>query len=186
MAVKKIITPVFRVSFPNVFEATSYQGGAPKYGVTAVFDPETFSEADKVRWQEMMSPADEASLERFKKPLEKLPANFKKPVREGSEKEGLAGFGEGLVFCSFTSRNKPGIVNVDGVTAIEDDADFYPGCYARATINAYAYENVGKGVAFGLQNLKKIKDGERLDSRTDASDDFGDLGEEEESVDSLG
>lgn len=181
MAVKKVVSPVFRVSFPSVFESSSYQGGDPKYGLTAVFEPESFSDADQKRWDAMMALADEAAMERFKKVLDKLPANFKRPVRDGAEKADLEGFGEGKKFCNITSRMRPGIVAADGVTPIEDSEDFYPGCYARATVNAYAYENVGKGIAFGLQNLKKVKDGERLDSRTDAADDFGDLGEEEES-----
>lgn len=178
MALKKVVTPVFRVSFPSVFEASSYQGGAPKYGLTAVFEPGTFSKDEKQRWAAMTALADEASKDFFQKPLAKLPANFKQPIRDGAEKEDLEGFGEGMKFCSITSKMRPGVVASDGVTPIVDSEDFYPGCYARATISAYAYDNVGKGVAFGLQNLKKVKDGDRLDSRTDAADDFADLGEE--------
>ena len=56
---------------------------------------------------------------------------------------------------------------------IEDREAFYPGCYARASVTAYAYDNVSKGVAFGLSNLMFVKDGERLDSRTDPTEDFG-------------
>lgn len=188
MAVKKVITPVFRVSFPHVFAAQTFKDKAtgaqsePKFGVTAVFDVK-YIEAnprEKVRWNGMMALANEAALEFFKKPLDKLPANFKKPVRDGEEKEELAGFGPGLKFCSITSKMRPGIVAADGVTPVTDADAFYPGCYARATVTAYGYDNVGKGVAFGLNNLMFVRDGERLDSRTDAADDFADLGEEPE------
>lgn len=170
--VKKVLTPVFRVSFPSVFEASSYEGGAPKFSVCAVFTPASFTAKDKVLWKAMTDLADEVALERFKKKLAALPNNFKKPFRDGAEKADLVGFGEGKVFCNLSSKMKPGIIGLDK-TPITDPEEFYPGVYARATVTAYAYDNVGKGVALGLQNLQKIKDGDRLDSRTDAEDDFG-------------
>ena len=172
---KKIVTPIFRVSFPHVFEARAAMGeGEPKFGLTAVFDPKNFSTKDKERWKAMQALANEVCMAKFKKKLNDLPANFKKPVRDGAEKEGLAGFGAGLLFSNLTTKFKPGIVDKDGKTKIIDDNEaFYPGCFARATITCYAYENKGKGVAFGLMNLQKVADGARLDSRTDAEDDFG-------------
>ncbi len=171
---KSLVTPIFRVSFPHVFEARAAMGeGDPKFGLTAVFDPAKFSPKDKLRWQAMMALANEVSLAKFKKKISELSANFKKPVRDGTEKEGLDGFGEGLRFSNLTTKFKPGVVDKDGVTRIVDDNDaFYPGCYARATITCYAYENKGKGVAFGLMNVQKLADGARLDSRTDAEEDF--------------
>ena len=116
-------------------------------------------------------PADSVSVEKFKKKLSALPANFKKPFRDGEEKADLVGFGAGKVFSNLSSKMRPGLIFLDR-TPITDPEDFYPGCYARATITAYAYDNVGKGVALGLQNLQKIKDGDRLDSRTNPEDDF--------------
>lgn len=171
--VKRIQTPMFRVSFPSVFEASSYEGGAPKFSVCAVWTPKLFTPKDKELWAAMKLLADEVSLEKFKKKLDALPANFKKPFRDGNEKADLEGFGEGKVFSNLSSKMRPGIIDRDRAP-ITDPEDFYPGCFARATITAYAYDNVGKGVAFGLQNLQKIKDGDRLDSRTDAAEDFGD------------
>lgn len=181
MATEKLVTPIFRVSFPNVFEASSYQGGPPKYGVTAVFEPESFSPADKKRWAAMNKLADGASKETFGKPIDKLPANFKRPVRDGEEKAELDGFGEGKKFISLSTKFKPEILAEDRESIIMDAEDFYPGCYARASVNAYGYDNVGKGVAYGLMSLMKVKDGERLDNRTSAADDFADLGEEDTS-----
>jgi hypothetical protein len=171
--VKKVSTPIFRVSFPSVFEASSYEGGAPKFSVCAVFTPALFSPNDKLLWEAMKALADEVSVEKFKKKLAQLPANFKKPFRDGEEKADLEGFGAGKVFTNLSSKMRPGLIDRDR-TIITNPEDFYPGCYARATITSYAYDNVGKGVAFGLQNLQKIKDGDRLDSRTNAQDDFGD------------
>lgn len=171
---KTIVTPIFRVSFPHVFEARAgMDGGEPKFGLTAVWNPATFSAKDKERWNAMKALADDMSVSKFKKKIKDLPDNFKKPVRKGEEKEGLDGFGPGLLFANLTTKFKPGLIDKDKIEII-DQTDFYPGCYARATITCYAYENKGKGVAFGLMNIQKIADGARLDSRTDAAGDFED------------
>lgn len=171
MASKRVITPVFRVSFPSVFEAKSFDGGAPKFSVSAVWDPAKFTAKEKALWDQMMGLADEASLERFKKKMNDLPGNFKKAIRDGAEKADLAGYGDGTFFANLSSKMKPGVIDRDQ-SPITNPDEFYPGCYARATITAYSYDNKGKGVAFGLQNLQKVADGERLDSRTDAAEDF--------------
>jgi hypothetical protein len=174
MAIKRVQTPVFRVSFPAVFEAKAFDGGAPKFSVSAVWDPSKFTKAEKALWDSMMGLADEVSMERFKKKMGDLPNNFKKAIRDGAEKADLQGYGEGKFFANLSSKMKPGLIDRDRCPILNSD-DFYPGCYARATITAYSYDNKGKGVAFGLQNLQKVADGERLDSRTDASDDFDEV-----------
>lgn len=174
---KKVITPVFRLSFPSIFEPAKpmegSEGKKPKYEITMVFDPSKFSPEEKARFKEMEALANEASVEKFKKPLDKLPAGHRKPFRDGAEKEHLTGFGEGTVFAKASSFMKPGIVASDGKTPIEDAEAIYPGCYCRASVTAYSYTNVSKGVAFGLSNIMFVKDGERLDNRTDAAEDFG-------------
>lgn len=185
--VKKLVTPVFRLSFPHVFEPQTMRRddgsmGDPKFGLSAIFEPDKFSPKDKERWKAMMALADATSLAAFKKKIADLPANFKRPIRDGAEKEDL-GYPAGSKFGNFTSKFKPGVVDRDGAPII-DREEIYPGCYCRATVTCYHYTNVGKGVAFGLNNLQKIADGERLDSRTDAAEDFG--GEELDYEDSFG
>lgn len=171
--VTKVTTPVFRVSFPALFEAKAFDGGAPKFSVSAVWDPSRFTKREKELWDAMIDLANGVSQERFKKDMDALPGNFKKAIRDGAEKADLAGYGEGLLFANLSSKMKPGIIDRNR-NNITDPDEVYPGCYARATITAYSYDNKGKGVAFGLQNIQKIADGERLDSRTDAAEDFDD------------
>ncbi len=175
---KKLITPVFRVCFPSVFQVAKQMkdaSGPPKFEVTMVFDPKAMDPEDTKRLKEMMAAANEACIEKFKKPLKDVKiANFHKPFRDGAEKEHLQGFGEGTIFAKASSKIKPGIVASDRKTAIVDDPTaFYAGCYARATVGVYAYDNVSKGVSFGLRNLMFVRDGEHLDGRSDADDDFG-------------
>ena len=49
----------------------------------------------------------------------------------------------------------------------------YSGVYARVSINFYAFNTNGnKGVACGLGNIQKVRDGEPLGGKTNAADEF--------------
>lgn len=151
------------------------EGKRLKYEVTMVFDPGKFDADEKARFNQMLKLLDDKCVEKFKKHWKELDGSYKKGIRKGEEKDHLSGFGPGLLFAKASSFMQPKIVGPDGVTKIVDPAKFYPGCYARASVSAYHFTNVSKGVAFGLNNLMFIADGERLDSRTDPEDDFGEF-----------
>lgn len=176
--VKRYMTPVFRGSFTDtVFKAEGYDGSEPKYGLTAVWDPSKFSAKDKERWKAIRRAIDEECMARFKKKADDLPGNFKKGLRDGAEKADLEGFGEGKVFANLTTKMRPGVVDKDRnpISHEEGNTDeVYSGAYFRATITVYSYENKSKGYALGLMNLQKVADGERIDGRTDAAEDFED------------
>lgn len=172
---KAIFTPPFRVSFPNVFAPSSYNGGEPKYSVVMLFYPKgkDWTKRHTELLEGMKRIADEASLEKFKKRINDLPDNFRKPFRRGEEKSHLEGYGEGMIFATASSKQRPGVVDRDRQDILSE-GDFYPGCWARASVTAYAYDNKGKGVAFGLHNLQKLGDGENFTGRLSAEEDFGD------------
>lgn len=175
--IKRYVTPVFRLSFPDLFEASSFDGGAPKFGCAAVWTPSKFTDTDKKRWKALMAALNAESMNRFKKAWKDLPANFKTGVRDGAEKADMEGYGEGTKFANLSTKMRPGVIDQSKckIGPEEGNADeIYPGCYCRATVTVYSYDNKGKGVAVGLMNIQKVADGERLDSRTDAADDFED------------
>ena len=83
-----------------------------------------------------------------------------------------AGHEEGAIFMNLRSTQRPGVVD-QNVQDILDESQFYAGCIARASINAYAYDQKGnRGVAFGLANIQKVRDGEPLGNRTKPEQDF--------------
>ena len=56
---------------------------------------------------------------------------------------------------------------------ITDPDEVYCGCKVRATLSVFAYDKAGnRGISFGLNNVQKLGDGERLDGRLRAEDDF--------------
>jgi hypothetical protein len=180
--VTKYLTPVFRLSFPNLFEAKAMDAQSkPKFGCAAVWSPAGFSEGDKAKWKAIGKALNDLSLSVFKKPWKDLPPNIKRGLRKGEEKGDMEGYGPGTMFANLTTKIRPGVVSSakgpDGkplpIGPEEGNADeIYPGCYCRATVTVYSYNNKGKGVALGLMNIQKVKDGDRLDSRSDASEDF--------------
>lgn len=78
----------------------------------------------------------------------------------------------GCYFVNANSATAPGIVDADR-QPILDRSEVYSGVYGRASINFYAFNSNGnKGIACGLNNLQKIKDGEPLGGKSRAEDDF--------------
>ena len=62
-----------------------------------------------------------------------------------------------------------------------DRSEVYSGCYGRASITFYAFNSNGnRGIAVGLNNLQKIRNGEPLDGHTRAEDDLADLEEDDD------
>ena len=103
---------------------------------------------------------------------------IKNPLKDGDEKynedpEKNAAY-QGMWFMSAGSIGKPGLVDHNNQAIISPN-EFYAGCYARCTFNLYTYDMpMSKGIAVGLQNIQKLRDGEPLGSgkRTKAEDDF--------------
>lgn len=166
MATEKVLTPKFRVSFPAVFVPRAAMDGAePKYSVVMLF-PKT---ADLSKLKAI---AKQALVEKWG---DKIPKDLRSPFRDGNEKE-LDGYAD-CIFITASSKMKPGLVDGQKQEIISAD-EFYAGCYARATVNAYAYDRNGnRGVSFGLQNIQKLEEGEPFSGRTRPEDDFDAIGE---------
>lgn len=110
----------------------------------------------------------------------KIPARLSVPLRDGDEEDKGAEYA-GMYFMNVSSpaNSKPGVRVLDGGKVIEalDEEDFYSGCWGAATLNAFAYDaNGNKGVSFGLDNVIKTRDDERLAGGASADQDFADMG----------
>lgn len=169
---KKLTTGVFRVSFPHVFEPQTTPSGEQRYSVVMLFPQGNESDIDALK-----TLAREAAYEKWgKDSIKSKKVKPQWPWRDGEEKaEQYDGY-EGMIFATASSKNKPKVVRKtkEGTYAdITSEEDFYPGCYAVASINAYAWEWKGKkGVSFGLINVLKKKDGERFGFSSKPEDDF--------------
>ena len=75
-------------------------------------------------------------------------------------------------FVNANAISAPGIVDADR-NPILTRSEVYSGVYGRASISFYAFNSSGnKGIAYGLNNLQKIRDGESLGGKASAESDF--------------
>lgn len=162
-AQERVVTPKFRVAFANVFEPKpAMAGGKPKYSLMAIFPPGT-------DLSKMNALAKAACDKKFPNGR---PASMRVPFRKGEEKAQYDGFEPGTIFCTISSQYQPQIITHDK-REIFTPQEFYSGCWARATVHAYAYDTAGnQGVAFGLNNIQKLGDDKPFAGRVDAADDF--------------
>lgn len=167
----KVKTPRFRVSFPKVFKAkVNKLSGKAEFSVVALFPKGADLSA-------LEKAAEAVKEERWGKDKAKWPKNLKSPFRDQGEKvreDGSLpqGHEKGAIFMSFKSKDKPGVVD-QNVQPIMEENVFYPGCWAIASVNAYAYDHAGnRGVSFGLNNVQKVGDGESFSGKPSAESDF--------------
>lgn len=164
----KVTTGKVRLSYAHIFEPHAMNDGQEaKYSVSVII-PKT----DKETLKAIKEATDQAKKDGASKWGNKIPANLKTPLRDGDEERPDDEAYAGCYFLNASSKNKPGIVD-QNVQPVLDSTEVYSGCYARLTLNFYAYNASGnKGVAAGLGNIQKLEDGEPLGGFTRAEDDF--------------
>ena len=169
----KVITGVnTRWSYVNTWEPKSINGGAPKYSISLIIPKSDTKTIEKI--QAAIQAAYEEGQGKLKGNGKSVPALsvLKTPLRDGdAERPDDEAYADSY-FINANSSSAPGIVDADRQPII-DRSEVYSGVYGRASINFYAFNSNGnKGIACGLNNLQKIKDGEPLGSKSSAEDDF--------------
>lgn len=162
---ENVMTPEFRLSYPNLLQPRLNDlNGKMEYSVVALFPKGADLKALKAE-------ATRAIHEKWGTDQTKWPKNLRSPFRDQGEKDS-EGYEAGAVFLNLKSNNKPGIVDAN-LQPIIDPSQVYAGCYGRATVRAYSYSQKGNnGVAFGLQNFQKTRDGESLSGRMKPEEEF--------------
>ena len=158
----KVITGVnTRWSYANVWDPKSINGGTPKYSVSLIIPKSDTKTVAKI----------EAAIEAaYREGESKLKGNgkfvpalsvLKTPLRDGDLERSDDPTYAGSYF-----------VNAD-CNPILTRSEVYSGVYGRASISFYAFNSSGnKGIACGLNNLQKIRDGEPLGGKASAESDF--------------
>lgn len=166
----KVVTGTVRLSYANVWTPrAANEGSEPKYSASIIIPK-----------------ADTATVDAIKKAIEvaiqegvgkfggKIPprTTLKLPLRDGDEERPDDEAYKNAYFLNATSKLAPGIVDKH-VQPILDHSEVYSGVYARVSLNFYAFNTSGnRGVACGLGNIQKIRDGEPLGGKTAPSADF--------------
>jgi len=163
----KVVTGKVRFSYCNVWEPKSIEGSTPKYSVSLIIP-----KSDTQTIADIKSAIEKAKKEGISKFGGKIPANLKHPLRDGDidrpDDEAYAN----SYFVNANSTTKPGVVDKN-VKKVLDPSEVYSGCFGRASIVFYAFnQNGNRGIACGLQNIQKLADGDPLGGKARAEDDF--------------
>ncbi len=175
----KVITGIVRFSYLHVWEPAKIEGSEDeKYSVSLIIPKNDTETLNNIKM------AIEAAKEEGKNSKfgGKIPANLKLPLRDGDiDREDDENYAN-CYFINANCKTQPGLVNKNGQRII-DSTELYSGCYGRASITFYAFNSNGnKGIACGLNNLMKVKDGEPLGGRSMAEDDFAAYFEDDDDV----
>ena len=172
-AATKVVTGVVRLSYAHVFEPTAIsEGNVPKYSACILIPKSDTATYDRI--QKAIQAAAEAGVSKFGG---QIPKKLKTPLRDGDTDDTRGGDDDcaGCWFINASSKTKLGIVDKAG-NPILNSEEVYSGCYAHASMNFYAFNTNGnKGIACGLNNIMKVKDGEYLGGRSKAEDDFASI-----------
>lgn len=166
--VTKVVTGKVRLSYSHVWEAVSVQDGGDKKFGGCLLIPKT----DLVTVGKINAAIDAAiKIGMASKWGGKVPPNLKKPMRDGDLEKADDENYKGMYFINASSNQAPGVVDRDG-TEILDRTKVYSGCYIIASVNFYPFNKRSNGIACGLNNVMKVKDGVPLSGRTSAAEDF--------------
>ena len=163
----KVITGKVRASFVHIFEPQSVNGSDPKYSCSFIIPKSDTETVGKIK-----EAIEQAKQDGVPKWGGKIPPNLKTPLRDGDvDRPDDPNYADSY-FVNANSTTAPQIVDRT-VQPILDRGEVYSGCYTRVSINFYAFNTNGnRGVACGLGNIQKVKDGDPLSGKTSAVDDF--------------
>ena len=169
----KVITgPDTRWSYANVWEPKSINGGTPKFSVSLIIPKSDTKTLAKIKAAiEAAYHEGESKLKGNGKSVPPLAA-LKTPLRDGDTERPDDEAYANAYFINANATTAPGIVDADR-NPILTRSEVYSGVYGRASISFYAFNSNGnKGIACGLNNLQKIRDGEPLGGKASAESDF--------------
>lgn len=164
-----------RFSFLNVFRPVESEedGEKKSFYQTSVLIPKS-SKADIAAFNEHVKAVIDAEFKGKS-------TNLKLPLRDGDEEwEEKGAAYKDHYFFNCKSKHKPDVVGTKrdeftGDLAALGQDEIKSGDHGRIAVTFYAFEGKQKGIAVGLGNVQKVRDGEPLGNQRAANDDFGDI-----------
>lgn len=170
----KVVTGKARINHVHVFEKFAMGNNAPAFSLMVMVPKSDTATMDEIRAAE--AKAAEEGKDKFGG---KVPARLASIWKDGDDDADEYPEQAGHWYAWVTKKGSgkdvaPPVLDVDG-TEMLTPSDLYSGCYARVSMEAFAYNSNGnKGVTFGLRAVKKVADGEPLGPVDNAADDFED------------
>jgi len=173
-----VIGPV-RLSYVHLFKPYATEGGEAKYQ-TAVLIPK----GEKKTVKAIKNAIEKAKEEAVTKKWGGVePKKWNNPLCDGDEKDDET-YADHF-YLSAKSKTRPEIVDKHG-NPITDEEEIYSGVYACVSMTFFGFDVSGnKGIACGLNNVMKFKDGDYLGGRSSAASDFEGFADDDGEEDDL-
>lgn len=158
-----VVTPKFRMAFPNILTPTTNLQNEKEWSVTALFPVDT--DLSKLR-----DAVDAACAKKWGEDKKKWPKNLRMPFADGNTKGKEDSDGNFKVYEGYqdtvvvvfkrkvstkTGENRPPEVVMANPHISAEEEDVYGGRWAKAVVRAFAYDAAGnKGVSFGLNHVQ--------------------------------
>jgi hypothetical protein len=170
----KCILKNVRLSFPNLFQASSVNGSEPRFAANFLFAPDS-ENANEVN-NTLVHVAKEKWGTKAEMELKKLRASDRTCMHDGDMKD-YDGY-EGNFYLSASNSVKPLVLDKDAKTHLDSsDGRPYAGCYVNAIVDIWVQDNnFGKRINASLRGVQFVKDGDAFSGGGAATeDDFADL-----------
>lgn len=177
MANTTVVTNKVRFSFVNLFEAKVFGDNTQaKYSLMLLIPKTDVVTIERIN-AAIEAAAQKGLSTKFGGKRPAILKNTLKDVDKDTDQDGepLAKkwpYAVGHYAINVSSTRKPQVVD-QNLNPVIDPSVVYSGCYGRASLNFFAYNNNGnKGISAGLGNVQFLEDGEPLGGTTTAEQDF--------------
>lgn len=167
-----------RLSFPDIFEATQYEGkGVKRYNATFLVEPKSVNDAA------IRAAIAQVAIEEYGKKAEALVTSWQGNAQkfcylDGNTKE-YEGY-EGLWYLSCHRKEKDGpptLLDRDKSPLGVASGRPYAGCYVNASVEIYAQGGQHPGIRASFSGIQFVEDGDSFGGGAPANpDEFEDLG----------
>jgi hypothetical protein len=189
----KFITPIVTISFPHIFPETAQTNSKGNPRFSAAF---LIHKGDEDFVQALAQELKATATLKFGLKAEDMirKGTLKWPIKTNRDQFRDEYPEDVIAVINVSANSAPGVVGVEPSPEdvkkprkITDYREVYAGSKGRASIRPFAYDNDAKGVSVGLNNYQKVGEGERLDGRASAEDEFdADLSAAPSSLSDLG
>ena len=167
--IRRVVTGKVRFSYVHVFEKHAIDGGEAKYSVAILIPKKDKNTLAKIK-SAVLAAKEEGKSSKFGG---KIPAILKLPLRDGDAEKPDDPVYKGMFWVNANSSQKPSVFDENG-NEIIDEEEFYSGCWGKAIVTFYAFAGKSKGIACGLNGIKKTHEGEKLSGSSVSAADFDD------------
>lgn len=174
-----MIIPGVRIAFADIFVPKA-QGDNPVEKFACTFLIPDGSELEKKINAEILAKAEAKWPGKGAAIVKQISGNNMRFCFRPEGEKDYNGFA-GNRFFKATNTVRPTVIDRDKTPLTQADGKPYSGCYVNASVEFYAYDNNGKGIACQLKGIQFFKDGDAFTGGGVASpDDFEELGFDDE------